>query len=702
MADTLETDVAFLHITAGESRITPPAGVQAQAAPRRSARGRSDDLFFAVFQLKAAHNTTEGYLNHLTQLASEVYYGTPGSVTSALREATNAVNEHIILTNQDTSSASQTTGHMMIAILRNNQLYIAQCGSAQAVLIRHDHITQMTSEETLQSPLGISANPAIRYFHYELLPDDLLLLVSGSRTLWSPSTLSGLAGLELGRVMDRLTAASAADVTGVCMRFVQKASQQEPELRPAESLMDASPPSRKRKPAFTRKWGKLPAINLDHSRIIIRIKRFFLSLTRSLSDFILRMAPGLSETPQNSIISPTLLAATALIVPIVVVTIAAIMYLRQGRGEQFDFYYSQAQAAAQAAQISPSIPQQRANLLQAIELLGQAEQYGSRKASENLRTDLLLALDEVDLIRRLDFKPIVSGGFAPGAVIQALAATVTDVYVLDSTNQSIYRAWSTGRSYEIDAGFNCLAGRASIPGWTTAVDLVVQPTPGALGSEGIVAVDVDGTLVYCAPDASPASSQLTAPDIGWGQIQAIHVQYERLYVLDPGTNAIWIYDASGGLFTGSPELYFVEEVPDMNSAIDIAMAQDELYILYANGAIDRCRRTRQTSEQEGVEYRVECARDLEYQDERAGFPPSVELPNGTPVSMVYSPPPEPSLFFLDQEQGTIFHYSMRLAYQGRYLSSETWPGTISTFTLGPLNDLFIAVENQVYTAPLLQ
>lgn len=706
MVNPLEADVAFLHIAAGESRVTPPAGVHAQSAPRHSARGRSEDLFFSVCSLSGARKSSEGLRNHLVQHAAEVYYGTPGSVTAALREAAAAVNEYILLNHQDDPEASRTTGHMITGILRKNHLYIAQSGASRGVLIRRDHITQMAPDETGQNPLGTGPETAIRYYHFEILPDDLLVLIPTSRTLWSPSTLSGLAGLELARVMDRLTAASSADASGICLRFVEKASRQElpktiQETDSVETAAAAPVPPRKRSSIFSRRKTET-GFDPDSSKIIRKLKRTGYSVTRFFSNLILRMAPGLKETPQNSVISPSLLAATAVVVPLIVVAVAAFMYLKQGRGEQFEYYFSQAQSAAQAAVLSPTIPQQRANLVQALELLDKAEKYGARRASEELRSDLHEQLDEVDLIRRLEFKPIISGGFAPGATIQSLAATVTDIYALDSTNQAIYRAWSTGRTYEIDGEFDCLSGRASIPGWTTAVDLVVQPSPGALGAEGIVAVDVDGTLVYCAPGTSPASSQLTPPDLGWGRIQSIHVQYESLYVLDPEINAVWVYDASGGLFTGSPELYFVEEVPDMSTAIDIAMAQDELYILYKDGSIDRCRRTRSSSEEDGTQFRVECVDDLEYQDERAGFAPSPELPNGTPSSMVYSAPPEPSLFFLDREQGTVFHYSMRLVYQGRYLPKEEWPGQVSVFTLGPLNDLFIAAGDQVYTAPLLQ
>jgi hypothetical protein len=74
------------------------------------------------------------------------------------------------------------------------------------------------------------------------------------------------------------------------------------------------------------------------------------------------------------------------------------------------------------------------------------------------------------------------------------------------------------------------------------VAIAVQPEPGALGVAGVVALDADGTLLYCAPGQTPASSQLTPPDTGFGRIDAIAVTNEVLFVLDPKANAVWLYE----------------------------------------------------------------------------------------------------------------------------------------------------------------
>jgi hypothetical protein len=222
----------------------------------------------------------------------------------------------------------------------------------------------------------------------------------------------------------------------------------------------------------------------------------------------------------------------------------------------------------------------------------------------------------------------------------------------------MWHSWGAPeRGQQIDSAFECLNGPDSYPELDVLVDIVIQAEPGALGAEGVVGVDADGSLIYCAPERQPALAQLTQPDLGWGRIQAIDVFNETLYVLDVGTNAVWIYNAVGGLFSGTPELFFVEEVRDLGGALDLAMAGDELFILYADGRLDRCRRF-----PEAERIRVECDQDA------------------------------------NTFSNSIYHYSLRLVYQGRYTPLQPFIEEITTLALGPPNDLYLAVGAHVYHA----
>jgi hypothetical protein len=171
-------------------------------------------------------------------------------------------------------------------------------------------------------------------------------------------------------------------------------------------------------------------------------------------------------------------------------------------------------------------------------------------------------------------------------------------------------------------------------------------------------------------------------------------------VLDPEANSVWLYDASGGLFTASPELYFAEQALDLSGAIDIALAQDQLLILFADGHVESCLRAVEDDPGGGVRIRVECEPDLQFQDDRPGVQASAQIPGASPVEMVYGAPPEPGLYFLDSLGDSIYLYSMRLVYQGQIRPVEPFEEVPSALTLGPPNDIFLAVEDQVYFAQL--
>jgi hypothetical protein len=153
------------------------------------------------------------------------------------------------------------------------------------------------------------------------------------------------------------------------------------------------------------------------------------------------------------------------------------------------------------------------------------------------------------------------------------------------------------------------------------------------------------------------------------------------------------------LFTGSPALYFASEfIPDLGDAIDLVMAQDALLILHADGHLDICRRTVEAALAGGTRIYIDCEPEPRFVDTRPGRSDTEQLPASVPMMMVYSPPPAPSVFFLDGENGSVYHYSMRLEYQTQYLPQDPLPTLPITLALGPLDDIFLGAGDQVYYA----
>jgi hypothetical protein len=706
MEKPLEAEVALLHIAAGAPRITPPPGILTLTPPRRAARGRSKDFLLLSVSITAPSTASPGLVDHLARLASDAYYGTPGSVTSALREAAKSINEHLVDVNQKEGESQHWLGHMMAAVLREGDLYIAQCGRGQAVLVRPGHVTRFTSEEAADRPLGLTLAPDIRYHHLEAHMGDLLILTNAPPPLWSDTTLSGLFTLTSAQAMDRLLAVSGQDLTGVLARFVRQGE--------AETVAEGPGPRRPvesvRTPPTETREAPAPSVRRSQPRPSFRESSGYLRTTQAIENLlakallyfrriVARMAPGLAEPSPTAPLSPSLMVITAIAVPLIVVAIAAVAYFGRGRRQQFQTYILEAAAAMQVAETRSNAADARVDWETALNALQMAEQYGRSNDADAMREQAQDALDTLDLVFRIDFQPVVSGGFSPEALITSIAATSTDLYVLDAAHRILWHAFGAPeRGYDIDLDFECLNGPDSYPELGPLVDIVIQEEPGALGAEGVVGVDQDGTLLYCAPERQPAIAQLTPPDIGWGRIQAFDVAGDNLFILDAKSNAVWIYNAIGGLFSGNPEIYFVEEVRDLSEAIDLALAADELMLLYMDGHIDRCARVRENALDGTFRIRVECDPNPTFQDDRPEQQAATSIPGALPIRMRYKPPPEPSLFFQDTLNNRIFHYSLRLVFQGQYIPTVPFEDEITALSIGPPNDIFVAVGTQVYHA----
>ncbi|MES0339135.1 MAG: hypothetical protein ABUK16_04390 [Anaerolineales bacterium] len=705
MAQTFETDIALIHIAGGAARLTSPPGTLALTAPRRTARGRGDDFLLLNLSLQSSRPVSPGYLDHLVRMAADAYYGTPGSVTSALRETAALVNDQLVDANQDESEPTNYQGNLMSAVLRGKDLYFGQSGVGQVILVRPGAVNRQSSKEASERPLGISLAPHIRFYHFESQPNDLLILTTTPSDLWSDATLSGLATLDLEQAIDRLVAASSYDLTGLLARIVPPGrAGLQPSFQSAtpsgETPLQAERSAQERFGTVKRGTRRVQ-LSSYIAPLTLGLKSLTARTLTFLSQTLNRLVPGISEPLHPDALSRQMLVGTAIAIPLIIVTIASLVYVRKGRKEEFLSYINQAQTFVMTAQTLPLDETSRGEWENAAKMLSMAESYGTSSESEVLSEQVQLALDTINLVSRLDFRPLVSGGFGSDSKITGIAASASDLYVLDSKHEIIRHAWGTPeRGYEIDTTFECLGTATVSQELAAPIDFVLQPAPGALGMEGVVTIDEDGTLLYCAPDRQPAIAQLTPPDIGWGRIQAIDVYGDSLYVLDPVMNAVWIYEAAGGFFSGVPEMFFVEEVRELKGTIDLAMAHDELIILYADGRLDRCRRTVTGSVDEGGRIRVECDPQPYFQDNRPGRESTAQIPGAVPVELDYSPPPEPSLYFLDLLSNSVFHYSLRLVYQGQFMPMEPFEEEISAMTLGPPNDLYLAVGSQVYQTRL--
>src|SRR4030065_1794074 len=84
-----------------------------------------------------------------------------------------------------------------------------------------------------------------------------------------------------------------------------------------------------------------------------------------------------------------------------------------------------------------------------------AKNYPPPSQSQALRLTAIENLDNLDAIKRLDYKQAIVGGLDAGVNVVRMVATATDLYLLNAQQGNVLRAIMTGRGCEVDTKFQC-------------------------------------------------------------------------------------------------------------------------------------------------------------------------------------------------------------------------------------------------------
>jgi hypothetical protein len=389
------------------------------------------------------------------------------------------------------------------------------------------------------------------------------------------------------------------------------------------------------------------------------------------------------------------MAFIALVIPILVVTAAMVVYLRFGRNAQYENYLAQAQTArVEAASLTDPIMQRDA--WQSVLLyVDKAEAYKHTPETNTLRMEAEGNLDSLLGVVRLGFKPAFNTRL--DAEISRMAATESDLYLLNARDGDILRAQLTGRGFQRDTTFDCKPG--SYGGYQVGplVDIAALPLLNSIKAT-VVGVDAGGNLLYCAPGQVPQAIPLPPPDTNWGRVTAMTLDAGNLYVLDAPSRAVWVYSGKDGAFVDRPYFFFTEQIPEIQDSIDLVVKDDTLYLLHADGHLSTCSYSRI----ETVPTRCQDPAVLinpypAYKD--------VDLFAQAHITqMMYTSPPDSTILLLGADsQGVLRLSPSSLEFQNQIRppagSDNPLPaGPVDAMAVGPNHVLYLAAKGQVYFA----
>jgi len=384
------------------------------------------------------------------------------------------------------------------------------------------------------------------------------------------------------------------------------------------------------------------------------------------------------------------MAFIAVAVPVVIATVAIVAYFQLGRVSQYEELYIQAERMAVQAISQTDLDSQRADWETVLNLLDHAESVRVTAETQALRMEAQKVLDGFDIIKRIDMKPAIVGGLPDLANITQMTVVDSDLYMLDENTGSVIRASLGSQGFEVDQSFLCGSENGDVSLDGLLVDIV--PWQGSSQPDAaILAMDASGNVLFCQPEESPQPGKLAvSPSMSGEEFNAITTDLGHLYVLDPHSNAVWIYWNSK--IRESPQLFFGNEVPEIQDAVDLMVNNDELYLLHADGTVTLC-----VFSNLGVAP-TRCS-NPDYIDFRPGkenMPIDLEQPF---TQILLNPPPDPSIYLLDPENQLVNHFSLRsLTYQRQYASLDPLPGEIATaFAIDPVERyIFLAIGNEIY------
>ena len=456
-------------------------------------------------------------------------------------------------------------------------------------------------------------------------------------------------------------------------------------------VVEAAQPEAPREPsARTRQTAKTIATGIQSTRRISEI------IGEKLRNFLPRLLP---DTEANETITPsnTMMMFMAILIPLMVVTMLSVVYLRYGRSQQYDTYLAQAkEMQAQALTLTDPV-EQRQKWENVLESVKNAEKQRKTAETDAIHETANANLDKLLGITRMQFNPAFSSNL--GIEISRMAANETDLFLLDAKTGEALRAQSTndGRGFQLDTTFSCKPGVYGKYTVGNLVDILTLPVLNSVNAT-LLGVDAAGNLLYCAPGQVAQAIPLPPPDTNWNRVTAFTLDGGSLYVLDALSRAVWVYKGKDGMFIDRPYFFFGGQTPEKQDVIDLVISGDDLFMLHGDGHLSTCSYSRIESKP------TRCQDPSPLINPFAAYQGTDLFASANFTQKLFTALPDQSILLLDADTQGVFRFaprSLELQNQFRPTIETTNPissGPAGAIAVGSNHVLYLAINGQVYFA----
>ncbi len=204
----------------GQEQPTLP-GFLCLAPPRRVPHNRSADLFVALLKMTGNAPLSAAATEDLLQHAADTYYSHRGSTTTALKAAAERINELLFNRNlRHSREGWQAQAVLTLAVLRRDQLFIAQAGSGYVYLLSKDNQQVYHDPEAARGAVGVGRSVAVRFFQAQAQAGDIVVLCADPPQSWTAEVMAGSARLSLDHLRRRLLIEAGANLEAAVLQLL--------------------------------------------------------------------------------------------------------------------------------------------------------------------------------------------------------------------------------------------------------------------------------------------------------------------------------------------------------------------------------------------------------------------------------------------------------------------------------------------------
>lgn len=609
----------------GGRRYDRVEGILVDERTSRFARGRGQSNLYVLVEMEGQVGGREVVAERLANIVRDTYFKQRRSVTAGLQQAVRAANSFLFEENWNSLPDERRTAGVSCAVLRGEDLFVAQAGPAALYVSHKDRairfpeispwLDSVPMSEVDAAPLGTRPEVHVDLFHSRLNEGDTVLVVDSglARHVHPRAWYDILTAAPLPAVLQQLLVeGKGGDLWALAVRLGE-ADVLEAASQPAASvgaLVSAPAQQQAAQQKEQRRKGKRT----------VAAAGGLAGLWAALLTFLKRLVPGQTgphqvqrkptspeKRPQERRRKPRrtetmrapgsprlqkVLIAVAVAIPLVVAALVAVTVIQRDRAQKAELeelWQGANSLWMQAGETDDSLVA-RPLLLEAEENL---EKLLARRPDHpgalDLQRRVKARLDEGNQVRRVNWEGKLMT-YPENASLTRVVVQGVDVFVLDRSADIVYhhRLDEFQQALEPETQDRVLVRKGEQVGDILVgdlVDMVWMPVGSGRQKAGLVILEGSGSLLEYDPGTKSLTSSRLGMTDAWQLPHLVGSHSGRLYVLDLGANRIWRYGPTPDGYSSPPDEWLQTNI-DLAGVRDMAVG-DSIYLLYADGTIQK-------------------------------------------------------------------------------------------------------------------